>query len=66
MSKYLKLANGRFICTTDNKLIDIINGVQPVSLSGDFDNSSNTNGSSVELEEASNSTDTTNMQGYGL
>ena len=63
MSKYLKLANGRFICITDNKLIDIINGVQPVSLSGDFDNSSNTNGSSVELEEASNSTDTTNMQG---
>ena len=63
MSKYLKLVNGRFICTTDNKLIDIINDVQPVSLSGDFDNSSNTNGSSVELEEASNSTDTTNMQG---
>ena len=63
MSKYLKLANGRFICTTDNKLIDLIGDAQPVSLSGDFNNSSNTNGSGVELEEASNSTDTTNMQG---
>ena len=63
MSKYLKLANGKLWCTTGNKWIDIIGGVQPVSLSGDVDNSSNTNGSSVELEEASNSTDTTNMQG---
>lgn len=63
MSKYLKLANGRFICNTDNKLIDLIGDAQTVSLSGDFNNSSNTNGSGVELEEASNSTDTTNMQG---
>lgn len=63
MSKYLKLANGKLLCTTDNKLIDLIGDAQPVSLSEAFDNSSNTNGSSVELEEASNSTDTTNMQG---
>ena len=32
MSKYLKLANGKLLCTTGNKLIDIIGGVQPVEL----------------------------------
>lgn len=29
MSKYLKLANGRALCTTGNKLIDIIGSLQP-------------------------------------
>ena len=29
MSKYLKLANGRVLCTTDNKLIDLIGNLQP-------------------------------------
>ena len=29
MSKYLKLANGRVLCTAGNKLIDIISNLQP-------------------------------------
>ena len=32
MSKYLKLANGRVLCTTDNKLIDLIGNLQPAEL----------------------------------
>ena len=29
MSKYLKLANGKLLCTTGNKLIDLIGNLQP-------------------------------------
>ena len=32
MSKYLKLANGRVLCTTGNKLIDLIGNLQPAEL----------------------------------
>ena len=32
MSKYLKLANGKLLCTTGNKLIDLIGNAQPVEL----------------------------------